>query len=293
VTSRPKLFVTGAAGMVGSYVRRAFADHELVLTDVTQGWPSLDVCDATAVKRAVADAEPDLVLHLAAATDVDRCQQEPAWAERANVVGTQHIVRACETSGIPLVYISTGAVFPGIRSEPYTESDTPAPPNVYARTKHAGELIVATLARHYIVRAGWMFGGVGRDVKFVGKIARLIQGGQTRLEAVDDLIGSPTYALDLLLGIRGLVPAGPYGVYHMANAGACTRYECALAIRDALGRPAVEIRAVSSDRFPLPAPRRSEALRSVKLEALGLGMRPWRDALREYIGTELVASVGP
>jgi dTDP-4-dehydrorhamnose reductase len=277
--------------MVGSYVRRAFADHELVLTDVSEGWTPLDVGDATAVKVAVAEAQPDVVLHLAAATDVDRCEQEPAWAERTNAVGTQHVVRACETSGIPLVYVSTGAVFPGTRAEPYTEADTPAPPNVYARSKHAGETIVAALPRHYIVRAGWMFGGVGRDVKFVGKIARMIQAGQTRLEVVDDLVGSPTYALDLLVGIRRLVQRAPYGVYHMANAGSCTRYECALAIRDALERPAVEICPVSSDRFPLPAPRRSEALRSGKLPALGLGMRPWRDALRDYILTELAAPV--
>jgi len=279
--------------MVGSYVRRAFADHELVLTDVREGYTPLDVRDAIAVKRAVTDARPDVVLHLAAATDVDRCEQEPEWAEWTNVVATQHVVRACEPAAIPLVYVSTAAVFPGGRAEPYTETDTPAPLNVYARSKHAGEKIVAALPRHYIVRAGWMFGGVGRDVKFVGKIARLIQQGQTRLEAVDDLIGSPTYALDLMLGIRRLVDAGTYGVYHMANAGACTRYECALAIRDALERPAVEIRPVSSDRFPLPAPRRSEALRSVKLEALGLGMRPWRDALREYVVTELAVPVGP
>jgi dTDP-4-dehydrorhamnose reductase len=273
--------------MVGSYLRQAFADHDLVLTDARDGRTPLDVCDGVAVKRAIAEARPDAVLHLAAATDVDRCEQEPDWAERINAVGTQHVVRACETSAIPLVYVSTGAVFPGDRAEPYAETDTPAPSNVYARSKYAGETAVAALPRHFIVRAGWMFGGAGRDVKFVGKIARQIQDGATRLEAVDDLVGSPTYALDLLVGIRGLVRAAPPGLYHMANAGACTRYQCALAIRDALGRPDVEVVPVGSDRFPLPAPRRSEALRSVKLEPLGLGMRPWRDALREYIRTEL------
>jgi dTDP-4-dehydrorhamnose reductase len=138
-----------------------------------------------------------------------------------------------------------------------------------------------------------MFGGAGRDVKFVGKIARLIQAGRTRLEAVDDLVGSPTYALDLLVGIRRLMETGAYGVYHMANSGWCTRYACALAIRDALGRPDVEVVPVPSDHFPLPVPRRSEALRSLKLEPLGLAMRPWQDALREYVFTELAAPVRP
>src|SRR6185369_15292233 len=118
-------------------------------------------------------------------------------------------------------------------------------------------------------------------------------GGQTRLEAVDDLVGSPTYALDLLVGIGRLMTTGAYGVYHMANAGSCTRYACALEIRAALGRPDVGIVPVSSDRFPLPAPRRSEALRSVKLAPLGLAMRPWPDALREYVLSELAAPARP
>ena len=288
MTQRRKLLVTGAAGMVGSYVRRAFANHDLVLTDVTEGSTFLDVRDPAAVRVAIGDARPDAVLHLAAATDVDRCEQEPDWAHDANAIGTRNVALACQARAIPLVYVSTGAVFPGEKAEPYTEFDTPAPANVYARSKRAGEQFVASLLpRHYIVRAGWMFGGAGRDVKFVGKIARLIQSGRTRLEIVDDLIGSPTYAWDLLEGLRRLMETEAYGVYHMANAGWCTRYESALAIREALDRPDVEIIPVSSDRFPLLAPRRSEALRSAKLEGLGLGMRPWQEALREYVLTEL------
>jgi len=294
MTRRPELFVTGAAGMVGSYVRRVFANHELVLTDITEGSTALDVRDQAAVRSAIGDVRPDAVLHLAAATDVDRCEQEPDWAYDANAIGTRNVALACQAAAIPLVYVSTGAVFPGEKAEPYTELDTPAPANVYARCKRAGEQFVdSLLRRYYIVRAGWMFGGAGRDVKFVGKIARLIQSGLTRLEVIDDLAGSPTYAADLLAGIRQLMETDAYGVYHMANAGWCTRYESALAIRDALDRPDVEIVPVSSDHFPSPAPRRSEALRSVKLEGLGLGMRPWQEALREYVLTELAAPGRP
>jgi dTDP-4-dehydrorhamnose reductase len=292
VTRRRKLLVTGAGGMVGSYVRRAFVDYELVLTDITAGSTFLDVRDPAAMRSAIVDGGADAVLHLAAATDVDRCEQEPDWAYGLNAIGTQNVTLACQVSAIPLVYVSTGAVFPGDNAEPYTELDPPAPANGYARSKRAGEQFVdSLLQRYYIVRAGWMFGGAGRDVKFVGKITRLIQSGRTRLEAVDDLIGSPTYAADLLAGICRLMETGAYGVYHMANAGWCTRYESALAIRDALDRADVEIVPVSSDHFPLPAPRRSEALCSVKLEGLGIRMRPWQEALREYVLTELAAPV--
>jgi len=292
-----KLLVTGGAGMVGSYVADVFSGDEVVLTDIVGAMGSLDVRDRTAVQAAIVDTRPDAVLHLAAATDVDRCQQEPEWSRRSNAVGTEHVVDACRPAAIPLVYVSTGAVFAGDKSEPYTELDDPEPSNVYAASKLAGEQAVAVrLRRYFIVRAGWMFGGgLERDTKFVGKITRLIINGQRRLEAVDDKIGSPTFARDLLSTIRALLCTEAYGVYHAANPGACSRYEMALAIRDVLGRPEIEIAPVSSDRFPLPAPRgRSEALQSVNLQRVGIRMRAWPEALRDYVASELLPALeGP
>lgn len=285
-----RVLVTGAGGMVGSYVPEIFAGETLLLTDIVEGFERLDVCDPTAVMKAVADAAPDLVLHLAAATDVDRCEQEPDLAYRTNAMGTQNVALACLAHDVPLVYLSTAGVFAGDKPEPYIEFDSPNPANTYGRSKLAGEEIVASLLRrYYIVRAGWMVGGGDRDKKFVGKITRLIRGGHTEIQAVDDKWGSPTYAKDLLGGIRRLVDTGFYSLYHMVNQGCCSRYEVALVIRDALQRPDVQVAPVSSDRFPLPAPRaRSEAMRNFKLELLGLdGMRPWQEAVREYILTEL------
>jgi len=276
--------------MVGSYVPEIFAGETLLLSDIVEGFERLDVCDPTAVMKAVADAAPDLILHLAAATDVDRCEQEPDVAYRTNAMGTQNVALACLAHDVPLVYISTAGVFAGDKPEPYIEFDSPNPANIYGRSKLAGEQIVASLLRrYYIVRAGWMVGGGDRDKKFVGKITRLIRDGHTQIQAVDDKWGSPTYAKDLLGGIRRLVDTGFYSLYHMVNQGCCSRYEVALVIRDALQRPDVQVAPVSSDRFPLPAPRaRSEAMRNLKLELLGLeGMRPWQDAVREYILTEL------
>jgi len=121
----------------------------------------------------------------------------------------------------------------------------------------------------------------------------LIGEGKNPLQVVNDKWGSPTYAKDLLSGIRRLLQTGYYGLYHMVNTGCCSRYEVALAIREALQRPEVTIVPVSSDHFPLPAPRaRSEAMRNLKLELLGLNlMRPWRAALTEYVQTELAPSL--
>jgi dTDP-4-dehydrorhamnose reductase len=266
-----------------------FKEWDLTLTDLVPGCERLDVTRADDVRRAIHTAAPDLVLHLAAATDVDRCEKEPEWARRSNALGTENVARACEGTGAVLVYVSTGAVFSGEKAEPYVESDQPAPVNVYAQAKLDGEhAVAAQVPRHFIARAGWMMGGGTRDVKFVGKMVELIGAGRTPLRAVADTRGTPTYARDLLGTIERLLATAAYGLYHVGNAGCCTRYDMALAIRDALGRHDVVVEPVDSSAFPLPAPRgRSEAIRSLALERLGLAPRPWRDALHEYVATEL------
>jgi dTDP-4-dehydrorhamnose reductase len=288
-----RILVTGAAGALASYVPGVFTDHELVLTDITGDFEHLDVADPDAVLSTAERVRPDVVLHFAAATDVDRCEQEPDLAFSTNAIGTQNVVRACRAVDALLVYISTAGVFWGDKPDPYTEFDEPGPANVYGHSKLAGERAVeAQLSRYYIARAGWMIGGgATRDKKFVGKIVELVRRGEQSLRAVDDKFGSPTYAKDMVAGIRRLLQTDNFGLYHMVNTGGpCSRYDVALAIRDALGRPDLDIAPVSSAYFPLPAPRaRSEAMTNYKLQLLGRDwMRPWQEALAEYVTTELV-----
>ena len=148
--------------------------------------------------------------------------------------------------------------------------------------------MAGTWSRSFIVRAGWMIGGGKVDTKFVGKMVSLIAEGRTTLRAVADTRGTPTYAKDLLHGIRQLLAIGTFGLYHLGNAGSCTRYDVACAVVEALGRRDVTVEAVDSSVFPLPAPRpRSEAIRNAALQALGTEQRPWREALHEYVTREL------
>lgn len=289
-----KMLVTGAGGMVGSYVPEAFKDYDLVLTNTVEGYVHLDVRQPADVMHMVGDLKPDVVLHLAAATDVDQCEREPDEAFHTNAVGTQNIALACQAFDVPLVYVSTAGVFWGDKPEPYNEFDVPKPANVYGESKLAGEQIVSSLLqRYYIVRAGWMVGGGEKDKKFVGLISRLMIQGTNPIRIVDDKIGSPTYAKDLVGGIHALLETGYYGLYHLVNKGQCSRYEVGLLIREVLQRPDIEILPVSSAYFPLPAPRaRSEAMRNLKLELLGVHqMRGWEEALREYILTQLAPTL--
>ena len=287
-----KIVVTGAAGVVGGYVAEVFADHDLVLTDIRGDYERLDIRDPLACRRVIGDARPELVLHLAAATDVDQCEKDHDLAFATNAVGTQNVALVTREVGATLVYISTAGVFSGAKAEaPYTEFDEPCPVNVYGESKLAGERIVQSLLdRFYICRAGWMIGGGEKDTKFIGKLVEIIESGTTELRAVNDKFGTPTYARDLATGIRSLLDTGYYGLYHMVNrGGACTRYDVARALLEILGREELTVEPVSSAFFPLPAARaRSEAMVNYKLELLGINQqRHWREALEYYVREEL------
>jgi len=283
------IFVTGANGMVGSYLEEVFKKEELYLTDFnvdskTAKINFLDIRDPEAVKKEIKKVRPQFVLHLAAKTDVDKCEIEVDDAYLTNVIGTQNISLACQDLNAIMIYISTAGVFGGDKIEPYTEFDHPNPVNVYGRTKLEGEKIVQSLLnKYYIVRAGWMMGGREKDKKFVGKIVQLFKE-KDKILAVNDKIGSPTYAHDLLEGIKKLISTNYFGLYHMTNRGVCSRYDVAVEIGRILKKK-IPVEPVSSALFPLPAPRaRSEAMRNYKLELLGIvKMRTWQEALKEYL----------
>ena len=232
-----------------------------------------------------------MVLHLAALTDVDKCERERESAYKCNRDGARNVAAACKEIDAEMIYISSGSVFSGCLGRPARETDRPDPVNLYGKSKLAGEKEVSSiLKKHYIIRAGWMMGGgPGKDKKFTGKIMKKILEGENRLKIVDDKFGSPVYAKDLLMGIQKLLSIGAgYGLYHMVNKtgrGECSRYDMTVAIKEILKSPGLRIEPVSSDEFDLPAPRaRSEAIENYRLKKMGLGiMKPWKDALARYL----------
>jgi dTDP-4-dehydrorhamnose reductase len=297
-----KLLVTGAGGMLGSALIPALieAGHDPYPTDLSgvtsaHGTFTLDELDVRRpddMARSLERVQPDLVMHLAAETDVDLCEVQPEYASDTNALGTRHVVRACEIAELPLVYISTAGVFDGRKSEPYTELDAAHPINVYGRSKLDGEEFVQSrLRRFFIVRAGWMVGGGVKDHKFVAKVIQQVQAGADTVYAVDDKFGTPTYAPDFARCLTRLMETEYYGLYHMACLGQGTRYDVARIILEVLGRTDnVELVPVGSDFFQetYPAPRpRSEMMHNLMLERLGRNtMRPWEVAIKEYLLAE-------
>lgn len=285
--------------MLGSAVYPAFvaAGHDVVATDLAPRpvgdlpMDTLDVREFGTVQRFMGEVRPDMVLHLAAETDLETCEGDPDGAYRTNTIGTQHLALACRDRDATMIYISTAGVFDGLKQDgPYTEFDVPNPINVYGDSKYQGELFVLRLVpRHFVVRAGWMIGGGDRDHKFVARILDQIREGRPTIHAVSDKFGTPTYTKDFAANLLELVDTPFYGRYHMACKGEGTRFDVASEILAAIGRTDVTVVPVDSsyflDDFPTPRPP-SEMMRNLMLDLHGLNrMRPWRIALRDYIDT--------
>ena len=287
-----RVLVTGAKGMLGTDLCQEWKTqgYEIYATDIQE----MDVREPMQVQNAFGDLKPELVLHLAALTDVDGCECEPEEAYRTNTIGTQNMALACQKYTVPLVYISTISVFDGNKCEPYTEFDTPNPQSWYSRAKHEGEKVIERLLqRYYIVRAGWMFGGGKEDKKFVTKIIRLARQ-HDRLNIVDDKFGSPTYTIDLARGIEKLIHTHTYGTYHMVNTGGyCSRFEFAQAIIELANISSCRLLPVNSATFPLPAVRpRMEAARNFQFYLRGWDWMPtWKESLKEYIDSIFIEKI--
>jgi dTDP-4-dehydrorhamnose reductase len=290
--------------MLGSSLVPALvaAGHEVIPTDIDltdqRPWGDaappvdwLDVRSRSAVRAAVDQVAPDFVVHLAAETSLEICDADPDHAYLTNTVATKYVALECRRAKIPMAYISTAGVFDGTKDEPYTEFDPPNPLNVYGASKVEGEHIVTDLVEDfYLIRAGWMVGGgVKKDHKFVSRILDQLREGRTVVHAVDDKFGTPTYAPDFGRCFAALIESDLVGLYHMACGGEGTRYDVAAHMLDVLGRDDVELVAVDSeffrDEFPSVRPR-SEIMRNMVLDLQGMNtMRPWREALEDYLLT--------
>lgn len=284
-----KILLTGGNGMLADALCPELKKkgYRVISTDISNSKDiiKLDVRDKKEVLKTFRRFNPDIVYHLAAETDVDKCQIEPKIAYETNAQGTENVATACKELDVTLVYISTGAVFDGEKLSGYTEEDTPNPLNEYAKSKLQGEIFIRSiLKKFYIVRAGWMIGGFNKDKKFVWKIINLLKT-EKEISVVTDKIGSPTFTKDFAKGVTHIVSTCKYGLYHCVNEGVCSRFDIATKIVEFLNRKDVVLKPVTSDAFPLPAPRgKSEVLLNWRLKLLGLNlMRKWEDALREYI----------
>ena len=273
----PKVLVSGSGGQLGLELAALLPrrGHEVAAFSREE----LDVADFGAVRLALEEYSPDVVVNAAAYTNVDGCETEADLAYRVNALGPRNLAQLCHAQGCDLLHVSTNYIFDGASERPYEPFDTPNPISVYGRTKLAGEEYVRHLTnRWYVVRSAGVY---GRGHNFVRTMLRL-GAERDALKIKDDEYISPTYAADLAQGIVGVIEAGHYGLYHLTNAGSCSWYEFARAIFELTGIE-VEVDPVPSSEYPLPADRPANGA----LSALGSPqLRHWREALEDYLGRE-------
>jgi dTDP-4-dehydrorhamnose reductase len=257
--------------------------------DVNETWLEyLDVRDIGSLCRKVAEFKPDLIINLAALTDLEYCEknQEEAWL--TNALGQENICSASQQCNATVVYICTAGIFDG-KQEFYHDFDTPNPLSYYGKSKYHGETITQLmLNKYFIFRAGWMMGGgIRKDKKFISKIFKQLKAGAKELFVVNDKLGTPTYTVDFAASMFQIVESDLYGLYNMVCEGNASRYDVAREFLRQLGlEDSVKLTVVDSDYFKQEyfAPRPySEQLVNLKLMKRGMYfMRNWKTCLAEY-----------
>ncbi len=285
--------VIGKNGQLGRWLTRLVAAAPDCALKASLGHDELDIADAAAVldfAPPASSGDPLWLLNAAAYTAVDLCETQADLCTAVNGSGPENLADWCGEHRASLVHVSTDYVFAGDASEPYRETDQPAPRTAYGRSKLDGERRVQQrLPSAWIVRTSWVF-GPGKN--FVGAIVRqavLREAGKADgpLRVVDDQVGCPTYAADLaraILELTRLECAEPGGVLHLSNAEPCTWWDFARAILDGAGYGDLEIERVKTSEFATAAPRPAHSvLDGSKAAALGITLRDWRAALDEYL----------
>ena len=278
-----RYLITGAHGMLGRDLQNALAAAPGKRDVTAVSRYDLDITSAAACLDAVAGH--DVVLNCAAYTAVDAAETDEQAAHLVNAVGAENLAAASRAAGAVLVQYSTDYVFDGAQAEPYDEDSPLAPVSAYGRTKADGER--RARAAHpegtIIVRTAWLYGEHGPN--FVRTMMRLYRE-HGALTVVDDQHGQPTWTLDLAEQTFRMLDAGVRSAtLHGTSSGATTWCGFARAIVENLGGDPKFVAPVSSAEYPRPAPRPSNSVLSHDgWKRVGVAaMRPWREALDEYM----------
>jgi len=277
-----RVFITGAAGQLGSAVVARFGDCELVCPSSTE----LDITDGAALRRAITEVGPDLIVNCAAYNNVDGAEDRPQDAFALNAFAVRTLARAAEETGATLVHYGSDFIFDGTTATPYVETSPPSPRSKYGASKLLGEWFALEAPRSFVLRVESLFGTprtfAGRRGSMDGIVKGLEEGRE--IPVFSDRVITPGYVADIAAATRHLVESrATPGVYHCANAGATRWTEIAKELASLLG---VEprLRLVSSDQVALKASRPVYSALSIeKLAAAGFRMPEWRDALRRWL----------
>jgi len=285
---KKKVLVSGSKGQLGrDLIGILSAKFDISGFDIDK----IDIRNLEDVKKFFRQKKPDIVLHAAAYTDVDRCESETETAMAVNAEGTENVALACKDINAKMIYYSTDYVFDGEKSSPYIETDNPNPQTIYGRSKLEGEKKIAGILDEYaILRIAWLYGAHGKNfvrtmIKLGNKQLRQAKDGQVvePLIVVNDQFGNPTWTIEVARQTEVVIDNKLAGIFHCTSEGATTWYDFARAIFTELLMN-VYLKSCTTDEFRRPARRpKYSVLDNKNLKDLNLNvMSDYKTALIEF-----------
>lgn len=277
-----KIIITGATGLLGSELSLYLKEKNYEIIE----WNSKnqDITDVNNVIKNIKKIKPDAIIHLAAFTNVDKCEEDRGKAFLVNTQGSWAVTLGAKEANCKLIYFSTDYVFNGNKGTPYYENDQPNPINYYGMTKYLAEKkVIETLKKYFIVRTSLLFGKKRENF-----VLRIYERGKKReeIKAPTDVVTSPTYVKDLLLPIENLLKSEEYGIYHIVNSDYCSRYDLAKRIIEIANFDCPVIPITQKETEWKAIRPRFSALNNTKYElTFNHKIRSYQDALIEFINS--------
>ena len=285
-----KILVTGVKGQLGYDCLRELAKRgyqNVKGIDIED----LDITDEEATLKLIKEYHPDVIMHNAAWTAVDKAEEMPDKVYAVNALGPRNIARAAKEVGAKMIYISTDYVFDGEGEKYFEVNDPKNGLSTYGKTKSQGEdFVTSILDKYFIIRISWVFGINGNN--FIKTMIKLSDMGKTELNIVCDQIGSPTYTVDLAVLMCDMMETDKYGIYHATNEGICSWAEFASYIFKEIGSN-LKVNPVTTEEYmklvqnQAKRPLNSRMSKESLVKAGFNKLPTWQDATKRYIHEEL------
>ncbi len=281
-----RILITGVNGQLGydCFLRAKEMGYQFIRgIDIDD----LDLTLQSDVEAYISEYKPDVIIHCAAFTNVNKAETDKELSYKVNADATGYIAQIAQKLDCKVIYISTDYVFDGTKKEPYLPNDMKSPISIYGDSKSLGEeKIRQYLTKYFIVRTSWVFGINGHN--FVKSMIDLAKSGKKEINVVNDQIGSPTYTKDLAILLCEMLESNKYGIYHANNEGYCSWAEFANEIFS-LSHLKVKVNEISSFEYESLYPGQAKRPNNSRLDKsclddAGFARLPnWRDALKRFI----------
>ncbi len=274
-----KVLVTGVKGQLGYDVVKRLNAHGI--KNIGVDIDDFDIVNKNQTEEFILKYKPDVIVHCAAYTSVDKAEDDKDKCYAINVEGTRNITEVCKKIDVKMVYISTDYVFNGEGTEEQSEHKVTKPINYYGYSKEQGEVIVRELLeKYFIIRTSWVYGNNGNN--FVKTMLKLAET-RDELNVINDQIGAPTYTPDLAVLICDMIQTTKYGTYHGVNEGYCSWYDFAVDIFDNANAD-IKVNPILTSEYSTRAKRPlNSRLSKLELDKNGFTRLPeWKDALARY-----------